>query len=120
MWNHTKFRRIINFRSRDANIKTVRFLLAHWIGKSQRDRAGNGLRDVLPRQVRLPEGGTQARASSCQNAWFGTFLHLFGTCSRHVGHFDHLFRTFLAPVVDGSVSVQTRKIVIRVNIGKRV
>ena len=46
------------------------------------------------------------------------FLHLFGTCSRHVGHSDHLFRTFLAPVVDGADSMQARSIVIRVNIGK--
>ncbi len=46
------------------------------------------------------------------------FLHLFGTCSRHVDHSDHLFRTFLAPVVGRADSVQARRIVIRVNIGK--
>ena len=46
------------------------------------------------------------------------FLHLFGTCSRHVGHFDHLFRAFLATVVDGADSEQARRIVIRVNVGK--
>ena len=46
------------------------------------------------------------------------FWNIFGTCSRHVGHFDHLFCTFLAPVVDGADSVQARSIVIRVNVGK--